>query len=221
MRIVVLGATGNIGKNVVNQAIQGGHEVVAYVRRPEAVEQRPGLTVIGGGLTDTDTATKAFTGADVVVCSVGPSLGFSTVFKRVNFMQTNLPPIVAAAKAAGVKRFVLISAFGVGKTAKKASFLTRSVYRTAMNSIFTDKDRADATLKASELDWTIVYPVNLKETAALPSTTIKDLGDVSSVPGLPTLPFSNAAAAILQVATDNNYTGRQVLVTTPDGWRSA
>lgn len=221
MRIVILGATGNIGKNIVDQALQAGHDVVAYVRRPEAIEQRPGLTIIGGQLTDIESATKAFTGADAVVCSVGPSLGFSTVFKSVDFMQSNLPPILRAVKAAGVQRFVLISAFGVGETSRKASGFARLVYSTAMKSIFTDKDLAETALETSGLDWTIVYPVNLKDASALPAPAIKDLTEVGSVPGLPTLPFADAAAAVLKIATDTSYSGRKVLVTTPDGWRPA
>ena len=73
MRVVVLGATGGTGRLLVEQAIDRGHEVVAYVRRPDALSTRPGLDVVGGQLTDEPALTAAMTGADAVLCAIGPT----------------------------------------------------------------------------------------------------------------------------------------------------
>ena len=73
--IVVLGATGATGRLLVDQAIDRGHEVVAYVRRPEALSARPGLGVVGGQLTDEPALTAAMAGADAVLCAIGPTRG--------------------------------------------------------------------------------------------------------------------------------------------------
>ena len=48
MRLVLIGATGGTGLHVIDQAIDRGHHVVAYCRRPDALKPRPGLTVAGG-----------------------------------------------------------------------------------------------------------------------------------------------------------------------------
>lgn len=215
MKIVVLGATGNIGSQVVEHALAAGHEVVAYARRPEAVPPRPGVSVVAGSLDDASTLADAVRGADVVVSAVGGPA------KDKTFMQRTLPTIVAGLEQAGVDRFVLVSAFGVGDTAAKASWFARLIYRTVISSMFADKAASEAILPGSALRWTIAYPVNLKNAPALASETVEPLDEVGSVPGLPTLPFANAGRALVEIATNPEYVGKRVLVTTPTGWRPA
>ncbi len=53
---------------------------------------------------------------------------------------------------------VLVSAFGAGDTAEKASGFARLIYRTVFGKFFADKAASDAMLTASGLDHTIVYP---------------------------------------------------------------
>ena len=215
MNIVVLGATGNIGTELVQQALQQGHSVTAYVRRPEAVTARAGLTTVGGALDDVAAMARAFAGADAVISCVGGKPG-------TDFMQQTLPTITAAVKQAGVDRFVLVSAFGVGDTKDKASGFARLIYRTAVKSLFTDKALAeDAVLPRLELNWTVAYPVNLKNGPRLASATVKPMAQVASVPGLPTLPFANVAEALLQIAADEHLAKQRMLITTPNGWRPA
>jgi uncharacterized protein YbjT (DUF2867 family) len=157
MRIVVLGATGATGKELVKQALAAGHKVVAYVRRPDVVEQQPGLDIVAGQLEDVEAMTSAFQGSDAVICCVGPKLDLRTI-RRVDLMQRSLPSIVTAMKGAGVDRLVLVSAFEVGDTAAKASPLARLIYRATMSGIYGDKARAESALPESGLNWTAVYP---------------------------------------------------------------
>ncbi|MET8979446.1 NAD(P)-binding oxidoreductase [Streptomyces sp. NPDC004539] len=218
MKIAVLGATGNIGTHLLEQALSGGHEVVAHVRRADALAPRAGLTVVQGALDDEAGLTKAFAGADAVVSCVGVPLRAK---KPVDLMQRVLPVITRAAHAAGVQRFVLVSAFGVGDTAHKASLPARLVYRTVVAPIFRDKALAEEILPATGLHWTTAYPVNLKEAPATGSATVKPLDQVGKVPGLPTLPFADAASALLGLAASGDLSGQRVLITTEKGWRPA
>ncbi|MGF2949488.1 NAD(P)H-binding protein [Microbacterium alcoholitolerans] len=70
---------------------------------------------------------------------------------------------------------VLVSAFGAGDTAEKASGFARLIYRTVFGKFFADKAASDAVLTASGLDHTIVYPVNLKDAPALTAAAVKPL----------------------------------------------
>ncbi|MFD4960265.1 NAD(P)-dependent oxidoreductase [Microbacterium sp. NPDC058389] len=213
MKIVVLGATGNVGSRFTTQAVKAGHQVVAFARTPEAVQSQPGVTTAQGAAEDTAALTAAARGADALLVSItGP-------MKDGDFMQRNLPKIIEAAKAAGVDRVVLVSAFGAGDTAQKASGFARLIYRTALRRFFADKAAADQLLQASGLDWTIVYPINLKDAPALPETAVEPLAGVGRVPGLPTLPFDNVAAALVGIITDPTTTRQRLLITTPRGWR--
>lgn len=214
MKIVVLGATGNVGSRFLAEAVDAGHEVVAFARRPEAVARRAGVSVVQGEAGDTAALAAAATGADALLVSITGSTRDAT------FMQRTLPPVIEAARQAGVRRVVLVSAFGAGDSADKAAWFMKIAYRTVLGKFFADKAAADTLLAASGLDWTIVYPVNLKDATPLAAAAVRDLEEVGSVPGMPTLPFANAARALLGVVTDPATTGRRILVTTPTGWRA-
>ncbi len=215
MNILLLGATGNVGSRILAQALDAGHRVTAYVRRPEALTQHQGLTVAGGQLDDVEAMTGAARGADAVIIAVtGP-------MKDRTFMQRSLPSILEAVRAAGAGRVVLTSVFGAGDTAQKASWFARGIYRTALRGFLADKEAADRLLIDSGLEHTIVYPVNLKDAPVREEAAVEPLETVASVPGLPTLPFDAAAAALLRVAQDPDTAGRRLLITTRKGWKPA
>lgn len=216
MKIVVLGATGNVGSRFTSQAVKAGHEVVAYARRPEAVTTQAGVTIAEGSAEDTAALTAAAKGADAILVSItGP-------MKDTTFMQRTLPAIVDATKQAGVARIVLVSAFGAGDTAEKASGFARLIYRTVLGKFFGDKAASDKLLQTSGLDWTLAYPVNLKDATALPAgAAVESLDAVWKVPGLPTLPFDNVAAALVDIIGDPTTVGQRLLITTPTGWKPA
>lgn len=213
MKIVVLGAAGNVGSRFTRQAAAAGHQIVAYARRPEAVAPAAGVTVAKGAAEDVVPLAAALEGADAVLVSITGSTRDAT------FMQRTLPKIIQATEQAGVKRVVLVSVFGAGDTAGKASGFARLIYRTLLGKFLADKAAADQLLQTSGLDWTIAYPVNLKDAAALSGETVKPLEEVDTVPGLPTLPMDNAAAALLDIITDPATIGQRLLVTTAKGWR--
>ncbi|MFB7337801.1 NAD(P)-dependent oxidoreductase [Streptomyces adustus] len=218
MKIAVLGATGHIGKHVVSQALGRGHEVVAYVRNPDALERRAGLTVVQGSLDDQAAMTSAFTGSDAVISCIGLR---PPAKKPVDLMQRTLPLITAATKEAGAQRFVLVSAFGVGETAAKGSLLARSIFSTIVASIFRDKALSEQILPATGLNWTTVYPVNLKEGKNGPKAVVKPLDQVGKIPGLPTLTFATTASTLLDIAANDAMSGRRVFITTEKGWKPA
>jgi len=73
MKIVVFGATGNVGQRVVTEALGRGHEVVGVVRDPDAV-QSPDRRVklVKGDATNADSVAKIVRGADAVVSAISP-----------------------------------------------------------------------------------------------------------------------------------------------------
>ncbi|KXV70070.1 hypothetical protein AD951_03920 [Acetobacter malorum] len=212
MKIAILGANGKTGTHLIQQALAAGHEVIAYVRRPEAVPVQAGVTIIGGQLDDVAGMARAFSGADAVVCCIGPKVGLPAMLKTV-LMRTYLGPILKAVKQANVHRFVLMSAFGVGDTAKKASLLARIGYGTAFASIFGDKEQAEKLLPGSGLNWAAVYPVILYEAPPLAHVSVQRMEDVDHVPGLPKVTFANVATVLLDLAAHPERPGQRFLIT--------
>jgi len=217
VRLVVLGATGATGRLLVDQALERGHEVLAYVRRPDALTERPGLTVVGGELTDRPALTTALAGADAVLVAIGPT-GVRGLI-GADLMQRTLPVVSAAMAAAGVRRMVLLSAYGVGDTAASASPVAKLAFGTAVRSLYRDKKLAEAQLAATGLDVTTVYPTALSNSPATDSVDVRDLGTVAHVNGMPTISRAAVARAMLDAVEDPATVGVRLLVTRPGAAR--
>ena len=213
MRVVVLGATGGTGRLLVEQAIDRGHEVVAYVRRPDALPPRPGLDVVGGQLTDEPALTAAMAGAGAVLCAIGPT-GVKDLL-GTDLMRRSLPVVAAAMTAAGVRRLVLLSAYGVGDTARSASVTARLTFRTAVRALYRDKREAEERLAAAGLDVTTVHPTMLTNGETGEAPVVRDATTVAHVSGMPKVPRAALATAMLDAAEDPATVGRRLIVTRP------
>ena len=213
MRVVVLGATGGTGRLLVEQAIDRGHEVVAYVRRPDALSPRPGLDVVRGQLTDEPALTAAMAGAGAVLCAIGPT-GVKDLL-GTDLMRRSLPVVAAAMTAAGVRRLVLLSAYGVGDTARSASLTARLTFRTAVRALYRDKREAEERLAATGLDVTTVHPTMLTNGETGEAPVVRDATTVGHVSGMPKVSRAALATAMLDAAEDPATVGRRLIVTRP------
>src|SRR4249920_173571 len=110
-KVLVLGATGGTGQQVVTQALQQGHTVTALVRDPARVSVASDrLRVLTGSVTEDGPAlAAAVRGQDVVISA----LGAGQSFKSRGVIAESVPRIVRAMGDAGVRRLVFTSAFGV------------------------------------------------------------------------------------------------------------
>ncbi|ELP70930.1 NAD(P)-dependent oxidoreductase [Streptomyces turgidiscabies] len=104
MRVTVFGATGAIGRLVVQQLLDDDHEVTALVRTPAKLALTPShLTLVTGQLSDRDAVEKAVSGADAVISALGPSLKRSTTGTQVTDGTRTIVQVMEAQK---VTRFV-------------------------------------------------------------------------------------------------------------------
>jgi uncharacterized protein YbjT (DUF2867 family) len=102
--VAVFGASGNIGRHVVDQLLAAGHIVTAYVRNPAKLSTtHPNLIVIQGELDDPTGVAGAVDGADAVISALGPTLRRGATGIPIS---DGTRTIIAAMKAAGVRRFV-------------------------------------------------------------------------------------------------------------------
>jgi len=102
MKIVILGGeTGKTGALAVEAALAEGNEVIAFVRRPEAVVARERLTVVGGSVEDSSAMAVALVGADAVVSALGVGVTPRIVLFGSDFQQRTLPHILNAMERGG------------------------------------------------------------------------------------------------------------------------
>jgi uncharacterized protein YbjT (DUF2867 family) len=219
MKIVVLGATGTTGALVLDEALAEGHEVVAFVRQPEGVTARDGLTVTCGSVEDLSSLRPAFAGADAVISCLGARMSPRIMFRGTDFQRRTLPLILSALEQAKVNRFVLMSSFGAGELAAKASLFPRILfYSVIAKKLFDDKAIAERSLEGCGANWTAVYPVTLKKGPPVASVDVVPLSKLHHVPGLPVVPFANVAKILVSLAANQDQPRQRLLVTTPGGW---
>lgn len=159
MRILVVGATGGTGREIVKQALERGHDVVALARNPSKLDlKHERLRVVKGDVTDPSTLDAAVRDVDAVVCALGHKrwLGPS------NILSQGTRNIIAAMEKNGVKRLVVESALGVGDSIGRLGvYYTLFTIPFILPFYWFDKERQERVVRASNLDWIIVRPAQL------------------------------------------------------------
>ena len=155
MKIVVFGASGNTGKQLVEQALAAGYEVVAYVRNPSKLNiSHEHLTVIQGELSDAALIETAVKGTDAVLSALGPRGG-----SKNKPLTQGMQNIIAAMKNQGVRRLIMTSTLSAKDSKDKPDFRTKAMVnlvKTTMHAAYEDIVSVAETVRASDLDWTIV-----------------------------------------------------------------
>ena len=205
MRLLILGATGPTGRNLLEQSLAGGYEVTALVRDPSRLTvTHPRLAVMGGDATDSHALEHATTGREAVLSALGAGNSL-----RSEIASRAVAALVPAMHAQGVRRIIYLSAFGVGQTFEQASLVQRLAYRTLLRQIFADKAKADAMLRASRLEWTLVYPTLLTNGARTGSYRA---GDCLPMKGMPKISRADVAAFMLAQLSSREWLQRTAVI---------
>jgi uncharacterized protein YbjT (DUF2867 family) len=200
MNLTVLGAAGATGVPLVEQAIAAGHQVTALVRSAETLTlTNPNLHVVQGDATDRAVVSQAMKGADAVISVLGA---------RGPVMAEATRAVVAAAEQAGPDRILMLSSFAVARDRLKP--VSKLVTRMAMGSQIKDKTAGEEVLRASSLDWTIVYATKLTNG---PKTEPRVVPETEKVGVSQRISRADVASFLLQAATDGLYSRRDVIIT--------
>ena len=200
MNLTVLGAAGATGVPLVEQAIAAGHQVTALARSAEDLTlTNPNLHVVQGDATDRAVVSQAMEGADAVISVLGA---------RGPVIAEATRAVVAAAEQAGPERIVMLSSFAVARDRLKP--VSKLVTRVAMGSQIKDKTAGEEVLRASGLDWTIVYATLLTNG---PKTEPRVVPETEKVGMSQRISRADVASFLLQAATDDLYSRRDVIIT--------
>jgi uncharacterized protein YbjT (DUF2867 family) len=161
--VLVIGATGGTGLEVVRQAQARGISVTALVRRAEDAALLPaGTRIRVGDARDTAAVTEALAGQDCVVSTLGARRGSEVGTVRSDGARA----IVAAMREAGAQRLVAVTSVGVGSSVAHMSGPSRFMWpRIVGKARLAEADRAEQAIMASDLAWTIVRPPRLVDVA--------------------------------------------------------
>ena len=205
MKLLVFGATGPTGRELVAQALEQQHQLTVFARRPEGFPAAVRVAQ-GDAAREPQAIDEAVQGQDAVLSA----LGTGKVLFPNRLQERSLGHIVPAMERANVRRLIVMSAFGVGDTARAAPLLPRFLYATMLAGIFADKERGEARVRASTLDWTIVYPTLLTDG---PRPGKYRAGERQELHGLPSISRADVAHFMLGQLASPDYVRRGVAVT--------
>ena len=157
MNILVVGATGATGQEILPLLLKEGHTVTALVRRPEAlIVTNEHMIVLPGSVRDPDVVDRAVKGQDAVICAFGPRS-----LAKDDIQEVLMRNLVAAMTKHGVKRLVNLSAWRAKDMALPTRWLQLFLQGVLLHNIFKDKNRGEKILFASNLDYVNVCPGRL------------------------------------------------------------
>jgi putative NADH-flavin reductase len=166
MNVVVLGASGGCGQQLVVQALARGHGVKAVVRSPEYVAPA-GVETLRGDLTDATFLRRAVFGADAVFSALGLRVKGIAPWNRPevpDFLSKSTPALIEAMGSAGVRRLLAISAGGVGDSFERVpAFFRVFIKASALKYAYAELDVMEKLLLQSGLDVCIPRPTGLTD----------------------------------------------------------
>lgn len=157
MNIIVFGATGTVGNEIVKQALAKGHHITAFVRNLEKfpLSENQNLKIHKGDVLNLEEVKTAMNGQDAVMCVIGDGkLG------QVRALGTR--NILSAMHDLAVKRLICQSTIGAGDSYKNLNFIWKYVmFGFLLRKVLPDHNLQEQYIQESNLDYTIVRPSGL------------------------------------------------------------
>ena len=158
MNLLIFGASGATGHELVNQALSKGHSVTAFVRDPTRLNaDHQNLKVVQGYITDDADLTNAIKGHDVVLSA----LGASSPFKLDTEVIEGVGKIIKTMEYLNVMRFIYLSFIGVNASRMDGGFVIRHIAPRLLKTEIAGHEAREKMLRNSLLNWTIVHAPTL------------------------------------------------------------
>ncbi len=170
LRIALFGANGGTGRLLTERALEAGYQVTALLRNPGAFPFRDRVRVVEGSAFDRMKVVETLAGADAVLSTLGASS-----LRREDVLERAMPLIVTSmeglAEAGGPRRLIVLGSAGAldsaldKQPAWRRWIVQNVVYNTVLKWPVASQRAQWAILARSELDWTMVMPPMLINTA--------------------------------------------------------
>lgn len=163
MKVIIFGATGPTGRELVARALEKGHDVTAFARNPKGLgmEEEEGFRIVPGDVLQPKTVDRAMKGQQAVLCAVGPRAHTGTGETPYNVVSVATRHIIEAMEQTGTKRLVTLSSAGVGDSRGKLGFFRESILIPLFSKAqFRDKQLQEEYVRESSVEWVIVRPTS-------------------------------------------------------------
>ena len=152
MNVVVYGATGNSGSEIVKELLARGHKVTGVARKVDSLKDKPGVTAKTDDLSNVDKIAEIIKGADAVVTAYQPPPDNTDALIDVTKRQ------IEAVKKAGGTRLVVVGGAGLLEVAPGVTLIKSGYLPAEYLPIATSHEKALGVLRSSDIDWTYLSP---------------------------------------------------------------
>jgi putative NADH-flavin reductase len=155
-RLLIIGATGGTGRQLVTQALERGYVVTALVRDPSRLRiKHPQLKVIPGDVLDASAVGAAVRDQEAVLSA----LGHKRFFQPTRILSQGTANVLRAMEAQGANRFVCETSLGIGDSVGRMGvYYSLFVVPVILPLYCWDKTRQEREIEASRVQWVIVRP---------------------------------------------------------------
>lgn len=158
MNLLILGATGSLGSIILEQALDLGHNVTVLLRNPSKLHLRHyHLHILKGEALDAHALASAMPFQHCVIYA----LGNPSASRPVTFFSATTKLLIEAMYANHVSRLIAVTGIGAGDSKGHGGWLyDHIIFPFITKPNYEDKDRQEALIRSSQLDWTIVRPAS-------------------------------------------------------------
>jgi hypothetical protein len=146
MKIALIGASGQVGTRLLQELSDRGHAITAIARNPDKIAKLPGVTAVKGDVFDKDGLAALIKGHDAVISAV-------------HFTASDLDTLIAAVRASGVKRYLVVGGAGSLEVAPGKRLVDTPEFPAIYKAeALKGADFLDKLRTVSDLDWTFLSP---------------------------------------------------------------
>jgi putative NADH-flavin reductase len=201
MKITIFGATGKVGRHLVDQALERGDRVTAFVRDPSKLttQRHERLKVVQGNVQNPKDVEQAVAGTDAVLSALG-----QTKTSSKDVLTEGIKNIVAAMNKHGVRRLVSLTGAGVRDPKDQPKLVDRvigSLLKLLQRDLLEDAVGAARVIQESDLDWVIVRAPVLNEAEKKGEYRVGYVGKESGT----RLSRADLAGFMLEQTTEDTY----------------
>jgi putative NADH-flavin reductase len=207
MNVLVFGASGKTGREVVRQALARGFNVAAFVRETARLPlAHANLRLVTGQITDPKAVARAIEGHTCVISTLGVGLPLRHDPSVIEGVRT----IARASEHASVERLLYMSFIGVSESRDAAGFLLKQLASTVLRHEVADHEVKEAAVAESFVDWTIVRAPKLTNGRLTASYRVGE--DIQARSPLPMMSRADVADFMLRQLSDQSFIRKAVRI---------
>jgi putative NADH-flavin reductase len=200
MKILIFGASGATGRNLVSQAIDQKHIVSVFVRDPSRLRiDGDRIRIFKGDVSVYESVENAITNQDAVLSALGALSPLKRDFTLINGVRN----ITTAMMRRDVRRFIYQSFLGVSEHRSELGFLINNIFPILLRNVIVDHEAKEDVIVNSNLDWTIVRCPQLTNHSFTGS--YRDGEHITPASLFPSISRADVADFMLRQLTDDKY----------------